>query len=184
VITACTARGNTSHGFWALESAVLISDCSSVENGGTGFYGVTSTSFRHCISRDNGGYGFRADTGSIFADCLVSVNGTNGIHARGRSLVLHNDCSNNSGAGIAVEMDASRIEGNTVTGNTGAGLKVSGTVNLIIQNSARGNTGGNYDIVSGNRVGLIVIPTTSGVITGSGPGAGLGTTDPWANFAF
>ncbi len=117
-------------------------------------------------------------------ECVASLNATNGILARARSYVLNNDCANNGKAGIAMEADASRVQGNTVTGNTGAGIAVSGTVNLIIQNSARGNTGGNFDIVSGNRVGIIVVPTLSGAITGNGPGAGLGTTDPWANFAF
>jgi hypothetical protein len=184
VITACTARNNTGHGFQATSPGVSFSECNSVDNGGNGYQGATSIAFRRCLARDNEGHGFYADTGGIFADCLATSNGTNGIHARARSFVLHNDCCNNTGAGIAVDTDASRVEANTVTGNTGAGIKVSGTVNLILKNSARGNSGGNYDIVSGNRVGLIVIPTTSGAITGNGPGSGLGTTDPWANFAF
>ncbi len=184
VIAACTAWGNTSHGMVGHDSAVLMHDCCSAENGGDGFHGATSTSFKRCFARENGSHGFRADTGSTFIECVASLNATNGILARARSYVLNNDCANNGKAGIAMEADASRVQGNTVTGNTGAGIAVSGTVNLIIQNSARGNTGGNFDIVSGNRVGIIVVPTLSGAITGNGPGAGLGTTDPWANFAF
>ncbi|HEY5912188.1 MAG TPA: right-handed parallel beta-helix repeat-containing protein [Verrucomicrobiae bacterium] len=185
VVTGCAMRNNAGHGLLASNSGVLVSECNSLENGGDGFHGATSVSYKHCFARGNDGHGFYADTGSSFLECQASVNGTNGIHARARSFVLHNDCSNNSAAGIAVDADASRIEANTVTGNTGPGIKVNGTVNLIIQNSARGNGGtGNYDIVSGNRVGIIVIPTVSGAITGNGPGFGLGTTDPWANFAF
>jgi hypothetical protein len=184
VVTACSARQNTSHGFQATSPGVLLSECNSVENGGNGFHGTTSVTYRHCVARDNFGHGFYADTGGTFRDCLATSNGTNGILARARSYVVGNNCSNNGGAGIAVEGDASRIEANTVTGNTGAGVDVNGTVNLIIRNSTRGNVLGNFDIVTGNRVGIIVVPTISGAISGNGPGAGLGTTDPWANFAF
>ncbi|MBI5387521.1 MAG: right-handed parallel beta-helix repeat-containing protein [Verrucomicrobia bacterium] len=184
VITACSAQQNTNHGFQATSSGVLLSECNSAENGGNGFHGATSVTYQRCVSRDNTGHGFYADTGGVFQDCMASVNGTNGVRARARSYVLRNSCNNNGGAGIAVDGDASRIEANHVTGNTGAGIEVNGTVNLIFQNSARGNGLGNYDIVTGNRVGLIVVPTVSGNISGNGPGSGFGTTDPWANFAF
>jgi hypothetical protein len=184
VITACASRENTNHGILASGAGVIISECSSIGNRGDGIHGSIGTVVKSCTTRENSSHGVWTDTGSIIKDCASALNGPNGILARARGYVLHNECSNNTGSGIAVEGDASRVEANTVTGNTGHGIEVSATVNLVIQNSARGNTGGNYDIVANNRVGLIVVPTFSGAITGNGPGLGLGTTDPWANFAF
>ena len=51
------------------------------------------------------------------------------------------------------------------------------------RNSASGNTT-NYDIVAFNQVGVIVVPPNSVAISGSTGGAGVGSTDPWANFSF
>ena len=184
VITACTSRENTNHGISASGAGVIIRECSSIGNKGDGIHGVTSAVVQGCTARENSSHGVWTDTGSIIKDCVASLNGTNGILARWRSHVLRNNCNNNTGSGIAVEGDASRVEANTVTGNTAHGIELSGTVNLVIHKSARGNVGGNYDIISGNRVGIIVVPTASGAITGNGPGSGLGTADPWANFAF
>ena len=36
----------------------------------------------------------------------------------------------------------------------------------------------------GNNVGVIVIPPASIAISGSTGGAGVGSTDPWANFSY
>ncbi len=58
-----------------------------------------------------------------------------------------------------------------------------GTGNLVIRNSASGNTT-NYDIVANNKVGVIVVPPDSFAISGNTGGAGVGSTDPWANFSF
>ena len=52
-----------------------------------------------------------------------------------------------------------------------------------MRNSASGN-GTNYVIVAGNKVGPIVAAPSSGAISGDTGGAGVGTTDPWANFSY
>ena len=44
--------------------------------------------------------------------------------------------------------------------------------------------GNNYEIVTGNKVGVTVIAPDSTAVTGNTVGAGVGTTDPWANFSF
>jgi uncharacterized protein (DUF2236 family) len=44
--------------------------------------------------------------------------------------------------------------------------------------------GGNYSIVTGNRVGKIIIPPASGAISNNEPGGGSGITDPFANIAY
>ena len=51
-------------------------------------------------------------------------------------------------------------------------------------NTAATNTTNNYDIVANNKVGTIVSAPNSVAITGSTGGAGVGSTDPWANFSF
>lgn len=84
--------------------------------------------------------------------------------------------------GRRVSGQANRIEGNTVTGNVlGIGVDVSG--NLIIRNSASLNSV-NYNIAANNKVGVIVNAPNSAGISGSVGGAGVGSTDPWANFSF
>ena len=75
-----------------------------------------------------------------------------------------------------------RIEGNSVT-DSPIGLEVDFAGNLIIGNSASGNTS-NYEIVVGNKVGVIVDAPDSVAISGSTGGAGVGTTNSWANFSF
>jgi parallel beta-helix repeat protein len=75
-----------------------------------------------------------------------------------------------------------RIEGNQFEQN-GYGLLVDSSGNLIYHNFASNNTT-NYSIVANNKVGVIVSPPTSTAVSGSTGGAGLGTTDPWANFSF
>jgi hypothetical protein len=59
---------------------------------------------------------------------------------------------------------------------------VDGIRSIIFGNTATGNTI-NYVIAPTNRVGVIVSPPNNTAISGSTGGAGLGTTDPWANFS-
>ena len=63
------------------------------------------------------------------------------------------------------------------------GIDVDAADSLIIENSASGNTT-NYEIVAGNKVGAIVSAPDSLAISGSTGGAGVGSTNPWANFSF
>ena len=74
------------------------------------------------------------------------------------------------------------IGGNNVTDND-RGIDVDFSGNIIIKNTASGN-GTNYDIAADNKVGVIVAAPNSMAISGSSGGAGVGTTDPWANFSF
>ena len=89
------------------------------------------------------------------------------------------------GAGIHSTSTDNRIESNTAIYNE-RNIAVDGGYNLIIRNSAilEGSTGSNYVISVNNKVGGIVIPPNSPVISGNSGGAGVGSTDPWANFGF
>ena len=60
---------------------------------------------------------------------------------------------------------------------------MTGDPSFIIRNSAKGNST-NYNIAANNNVGFIVSAPASGVISRDTGGAGVGSTDPWANFSF
>ena len=66
----------------------------------------------------------------------------------------------------------------------GRGFFVEGIGNLVIHNAARESSGNNYEIVAGNKVGVTVIVPDSAALAGNTGGAGVGTTDPWANVSY
>lgn len=190
------ATGSTVRGCSAYENAIGIRndtgssvfDCTVAENSGHGIRSGSSLSVSRCTVYANGDDGIHANNSCIIADCMVSYNEGDGISVGLDCRVVGNNCSHNGssggdGAGIHVDESNNTIEGNSVTNND-RGIDVDGSVNLIIRNTARGNPDGNYEIVADNRVGTIVTPPLSGVITANGPGAGSGATDPFANFAF
>lgn len=169
-ITGCNADYNTGRGISSGSSSV-VSDCSAFANGTEGFF---------C----NG-------SGSIIRHCSATSNTGDGIHAFGDILVLENECdSNGQGAGTGAGIHfmsggpgtGGRIQGNNVTDND-TGIKVDTAGHFITQNTAQGNTL-NYVIVASNKVGVIVASPNSVAISGSTGGAGVGSTDPWANFSY
>jgi parallel beta-helix repeat protein len=101
-------------------------------------------------------------------------------------LPANNTCTDNGlggdGSGIHVTNEDNHIEENVVIDND-LGIEVSGPNNLIIRNTARGNDT-NYVIVATNKVGVIVSAPSSAAVNGSSGGAGVGTTDPWANLSY
>jgi parallel beta-helix repeat protein len=119
----------------------------------------------------------------------VRGNGNDGIFAVSHNLLINNLCYGNGtnattgGAGIHMVGGAgTRIEANTVNNNSW-GIRVDTTNNLIIRNTASLNDT-NYSIVAGNKVGTIANAPVSGAINGSTGGAGVGTTDSWANLSY
>ena len=115
------------------------------------------------------GDGIRVGIGSQVLSCIAIENG-------GRT------DDNRSGAGIHVVNYDNVVDGNTVYGND-RGIDVDSAYNLVVRNRARTNTT-NYEIANGNRVGTIVSAPSSGAISGSTGGSGVGTTDPWANLSY
>jgi len=164
-INNCAARNNGYVGILANEGSMVV-DCAASYNGGAGIYAFDGSTVTGCAARNNGGDGIR-----IYSDCRIT------------GCVCHANGNNADGAGILVFGDSNRIEGNT-TSNNDRGIDVDGTHNLIIRNSASFDST-NYSIVVGNCVGPIVLaPITSTAIEGNTGGAGVGSTDPWANFSF
>jgi len=200
VMNGCVVSGNEGNGVFAL-SDTTIDGCTVENNVGTGstsagiFSGGDSL-ILDCTVRGNShtntagtsamGTGIHAGNGSLVRGCMVSNNKGDGIRMGANSLVVGNTCARNGyngdGAGIHATGGGNRIDGNTVTDND-RGVDVDGTGNLIVRNIAT-YSGTPYDIVASNKVGTIVVAPNSGAVSGSTGGAGVGSTDPWANFSF
>lgn len=185
-ITRCTASFNTGS-----ESAIscnysVIHDCTAYANVGGGIAASSST-ITGCTASFNEGDGITASSSKI-TNCTAVRNYGDGIQVETVCFVEGNSCSSNGflsfgdAAGIHAIGTDNRIEGNNVVDND-RGIDVDSAGNLIIKNSATGNAI-NYVIVLANRVGVIVQPPNSSEISGSTGGAGVGSTDPWANFSF
>lgn len=183
------------HGFVVFSSST-VSECVAYSNGagtggGHGIFAGGST-ITHCYVGGNGNGsatendGINASASALVIECNASGNRGDGIEVSNQCTVRGNNCIanglNGDGAGIHVNNSSNRIEDNNVT-TQDRGIDVDGANNLIIRNSASGNTV-NYSIVANNKVGVIVAAPNSALINGSSGGAGLGTTDPWANFSY
>jgi hypothetical protein len=176
-LTNCSASynflsGNVSAGIYA--GRCILSHCSADANSSSV---VTSTATT--------GMGISAAYSTI-QDCTARANTGDGIQASANCQITGNTSDGNgtggTGAGVHATGGTNRIERNNVTDNT-VGVQVDGTVNLVIGNSARGNTGGNYSIVAGNKVGLVVTPAASGAVSGNTGGTDFSTSS-WSNIAY
>jgi parallel beta-helix repeat protein len=145
-----------------------------------------------CTASSNGRDGISIDRG-VVRGCFSVGNTGEGIHVEpgSASLVTDNHCLNN-GSGIGITGSQTicggpgggkcRIDNNNVVNNH-YGISVQHEGNLITRNSASGNDT-NYFISANNKVGVIVSAPNSGAISGDTGGAGVGTTDPWANISY
>ena len=184
-VVRCTARSNTGHGF-AVGSGSVIAHCTASTNTDRGISaGGFGCSVSQCTANSNTGAGIFANRGSTVADCAARANGGDGIRLAGTCHAINNTANGNGtvdGAGIHVTGTECVLEGNKIALNF-RGIDVDVLGNLIIRNVATGNST-NYDIVVSNKVGVIVSAPNSAVINGATGGAGVGTTDPWANLSF
>jgi len=162
-----TADMNYFEGIYAAADSTLIG-CTAWTNNYNGFFLGSECSIIHCNACANNGYGIVAGY-----SCLIKENTT-----ASNSRYVHN-----GGAGIFTQYSGSRIEGNN-SNSDASGIEVQGVENFIIHNTVRQAGLNNYSIVSGNMVGSVVYAASSGAITGSSGGSGLGTSDPDANFSF
>jgi parallel beta-helix repeat protein len=200
-INQCSAYGN--RGGFAIYADVgsVVSECAvydhestqspgggiSIGNGGlVQACSVDSTTTTNAPSASGDAIGIYAFHSATVRDCTVVGNKGDGILIGSRCLVIGNLCASNGhtgdGAGIHATSTSNRIEANNATFND-RGIHVEGSANLIARNTAGGNTT-NYEIVADNKVGPVVSAPNSIAISGSSGGAGLGSTDPWANFTY
>ncbi|MEO6035554.1 MAG: hypothetical protein ABIQ35_09895 [Verrucomicrobiota bacterium] len=191
VLLDCTASRNTGNGIVAGGSSSIIR-CSATRNN-TGIVAGPGCTVAECTVGANVFHGISGGIGSTVRGCTTRGNQVFGITVLGNCQVLDNTSDGNStggpsGGGVRAVGTGNRIEGNSCTGTpSGFGISVTGTNNLVIRNSTRGNApGSNYAIDPGNRYGTIVDLTGNNPnsVSGNSAASTLGTTDPWANFAY
>ncbi len=184
VARGCTATFNGQHGISAGGGTVSHCDARGNTQNGINLIGGAAIA---CTAQTNA-IGIRGSFGTVIRQCSAASNSSAGIEVETACYVADNNCYANAsqaqfdGSNIHVTSVQNRIEGNLVT-DSDRGIDVDAANNLIIRNTARGNTT-NYDIVANNKVGAIVSAPNSGAISGSTGGAGVGTSDPWANLSF
>ncbi|MGI8603391.1 MAG: right-handed parallel beta-helix repeat-containing protein [Verrucomicrobiales bacterium] len=183
-ITRCTASTNSGRGISV--SSSTIHDCTAYDNGGDGIAGLFGSTITGCTARLNGDDGIVSQESSTIIGCTAFQNTGDGIEFDDSCFVQGNNCSRNGsngdGAGIHSTGTGNRIEGNLVYQND-RGIDADVGQSLIIKNSATGNVI-NYALAANNKVGVIVIAPNSALINGNTGGAGVGSTDPWANFSY
>ncbi len=180
----CVAYENNFGGI-IVTSGCTVVNCSSSRNDEDGI-GGSNCVVLNCSSYNNTGSGINAGIGSTISNCTANGNENDGIRCFSDCALRDNVCRGNGldiGAGIHATGNGSRIEGNHCTG-ADRGIDVDGTDNVIVQNTAASNTI-NFEIAVGNAVGQILAPTTNlTAISGNAYSGGIGTSNPWANFAY
>ncbi len=205
VIVDCSASANDGNGISGASYGAIVR-CTAELHDFSGIQGSTGTLITQCSARANA-TGISVSSGGSIIGCTAAfgqgtgISGGSGCIIQGNTSYAHpgdcirvsqdayvvgNICSvagnGSDGAAIHVTFQGCHIEGNVVL-DSDRGIDVDNSLNLIIKNTARGNST-NYDIVAGNRVGMVVSAPASGAILGSSGGAGVGTTDPWANLSY
>ena len=192
----CAALNNQTEVGISAGDGSTLANCTAHDNNGSGAtsYGIDAGSGSTVIgctaslnTNDNAtpsqsAVGINGVFGTLIKACSARGNEGTGILVNSDCRVLQNNCDGNLMSGIHVVSSDNRIDGNNVTDGL-IGLEVVGAGNIIIGNSAGGNTS-NYEIVAGNKVGIIVEAPDSVAISGSSGGAGVGTANSWANFSF
>gem|GEM_PF-1337249 len=185
VISRCLLNGIDLGTNAAVPEGLLVEKCTIDQCGLDGLVSATPTRVVDSVSKNNGTEGFQVFSDSLVTGCVAAGNGGNGITAGSDCRVVNNNCTANGltdGAGILVTGADCVIDGNSVSDND-RGIHVSAAGNLIIKNTASGNTI-DFEIVANNKVAPIVVAPDSVAISGSTGGAGVGTTNPWANITF
>lgn len=151
VISRCTTRDNFQDGIRATDGAHVSGNSASL-NGATGIVVLSGGTVR-----DNNVFRNTGDGISVLSRCAVENN-----------TATENGWSPGDGAGILVNGNYNRIDGNNTTGND-RGIDVDASQNVIVRNSAADNAV-EYSIVGGNQVGPIGSADTA--------------TSPWSNLDF
>jgi parallel beta-helix repeat protein len=165
----------------------VLRDCTAEGNGFSGLTAGDNSLITNCLSSSNGTDGIVCGGDGFITICSATRNTGDGIQFGNRCRIINNFASANGlGAGIGAGLHStgsdSQIDSNTVITND-VGIDLDSSGNIIMRNTAATN-GINYDMIANNKVGVIVSVPNSAAIAGSTGGAGLGTTDPWANFSY
>jgi len=158
----------------------LVVRCISSSNYVHGIVAATGSIVQECASSNNHENGIWASTavgehGILIRDSVVDFNLRNGIRVDGRAFVLNNQCRSNGfdtsdKAGIWVNGDGNRIEGNHVVGNK-IGIDISGNDNVIARNTMQGSGTQNWHLA----------PSATGNLFEVWTSAAPGPPGPWDN---
>jgi hypothetical protein len=150
---------------------VIVQRVISRENGQLGIFVQTNSRVLDCVAATNSSSGISLGDGSTVQHCTAQGNAASGIVVSDNSLVLENTCDlhDDAGqAGILVNADRNRIEGNHVTrGNVGLILGAGANFNFVVRNTASGNSTNYVNSGANNDIGPIGTAATA--------------TSPWAN---
>ncbi len=211
VVERCTASANVNGGI-ATGSYVTISNCVSTQNGGTGFSIGTGNTVTSCVASQNSGTaGFVIGEASYVSGCTARANTQDGFLLGARGEISDSSAYFNSDDGFQLGSPGtdsnSVIRRCTAIQNTNAGIRAASGRATIDENVCRINGTGivavvtssanssfitrnvcasnspNYNVGAGNSVGTVVWAPVVGIAINGNSGGGLGTTDPWANFA-
>lgn len=195
-VVDCTSSRNGADGFDIASGGSAIR-CNASRNFGNGIKAGSGCTIADCTLSTNQD-GVSVDFGSTIRNCTAQANKDSGIRVGTNCLIIGNTCDENNQAseagssGIIVLGAANRIEANSCTSNNGANLggygilATVGVDNLIIRNTAHANGANNYAIAAGNRYGTIVDLSGNNpdAVNGNSGSSTVGTSDPWANFAY
>ncbi len=181
VVQGSSATGNTSYGL-SVGNGVLA-DCSARSNGAIGISMGNAGVVRDCHSEANQ-WGFGVVNTTI-SGCTAYNNSAGGISSNARSTIVGNYIVSTTlvpgSIGISLGYDACRVEDNNIVTQATAIRAATGN-NLIVGNTFRYCTTA-VNAAAGNRIGTIVIGSSSAAVNGNS-GGGMGTTDPYANIIY
>lgn len=153
-------------------SFTVVHHSSCVGNGEDGIDIFQRGNVSHCDTSANGGAGIKLQYAGVVKNCTADFN-SDGILLAGPGggcLVVENECSNNSGAGVNVLSDVNRVERNHLIANE-FGYYLFGVGNFTAGNTCFSNAFNNPSIPGNHTAAFIV-----------NPGQDFTTTQPWANF--
>lgn len=185
VVEGCNSTNN--HQGFRVYSSAILRNCVSSNNADFGILAFDEASLFQCTAKNNR-VGICVGVGGLAEDCVATANAEGGFEARSRSVLRRCVASGNTEYGIraTATQNGVRIESNHVSGSA-RGIYVLSTNSTIIGNTCVGNITANYTIAIGNHVGTIVTGNANAAtitIGTTGTAGGLGTTDPFANFAY
>ncbi len=179
-VSKCNANHNGANGI-KLSTYSSVSECTTHDNANTGIEIDNSGYVSKCLANNNSFWGIKVGEHCLVSDCIANDNTYDGIWLLRRSEVRNCVCTKNDLAGIYLYDHSGHSDGNRLEGNN-IGIKAGGSYNFIVRNTAIWNET-NYVISAGNNVGPIVIAPFCSAISGDTGGAGVGSTDPWANIS-
>ncbi|MEM9479849.1 MAG: right-handed parallel beta-helix repeat-containing protein [Verrucomicrobiota bacterium] len=190
----CVAGDSLNDGFETGTGSTL-DDCEAYDNSGAGIRAFAYSTVTGCKSHANSSTGISVSQFSTVKDCEVDSNGTTGIFAVEGCHVLENSVRNSASTGIVLGTrfevltqfppTKCMVERNRISGGSiGISVATFGSDNTFIGNIVGSTSGSEYVIPANNHVAPIVALPSSIAINGATGGAGVGTTNPHANFSY